>query len=61
MVCEISSHVIHRIEHLARVAVCAERPLAWAVPSGRAQPDLIGELEVADAEELLGVSDTIRN
>ena len=60
-VCEIGSHVIHRTEELLCVAVCAERPLGVLAVFGRALPHLIGELEVADAQELLWVSGTIGN
>ena len=62
---EIRGHVVHGEEHVVRVAKDAERPLAWAVPSGwvsgRAQPHLIVELEVADAQKLLGGLHAIGN
>ena len=62
---EIPGHIVHSEEHVVRVAKDAERPLPRAVPSGwvsgRAQPHLIVELEVADALELLGVVRAIGN
>ena len=61
---EIPGHIVHGEEHVVRVAKDAERPssgsaLGWV--SGRAQPHLIVELEVADALELLGVVRAIGN
>ena len=60
-VCEIPGHVVHGKEHRIRVAKDAKRALGRAGPSGRAQPHFIVELEVADAQELLGVLRAIRN
>ena len=60
-VCEIFFHVIHRFEELLCVAVCAECSLGIPAFIGRAFPYFVGELEVADAQELLGVGSTIVN
>jgi hypothetical protein len=58
---EILGHVVHDEEHRVRVAKDAKRPLGRAVPSSRAQLHLIGEHEVADAQELLRVLRAIGN
>ena len=60
-VCEIPGYVIHGKEHCVRVAKDAERPLARAVSSSFAEPHFIVELEVADAQEMLGVPRAISN